>query len=318
MQDFTDEQVAEMVGNIDKYDDINGDPEKQSQPEQKEQEQQEQVEPGAQPLTFKTYDDLLKHKLKYKSDMGKEVEEDLATVLQRASAGYHFAQRMNEYNQLMTDYKSKYEPSIQEANALKEKYGKFEEYAKENPQWYDHWSSAWENRHNQMTETGEMQEEQPSNIQAILKDMLAQELGPVRDFMSQQQQTIQSKQIADEDRALSDAVDKTRKEFSQVDFDKTDPQTGESLEYQVLKFMHQSGIQDFNTAFKAFYHDNIVKMQVEQAREQALRDDQERKKNGIIDIQTTPVRRTQPNLKNLNLDQAMELALKDRDIFGTG
>lgn len=318
MQDFTEEEVAQMVEDIDKHDDINHSQERSQQEESTEQQPEQEQTDAEQPLTFKTRDDLLKYKLSYKTDKGKEVEEDLATILQRASGGYHFAQRMNEYNQLMEQFNTEYKPQIDQANQLKEKYGRFEEYAKENPEWYDHWTNAWENRHQLNQQPGEEPQAEQSNIQAVLKDMLSQELGPVREFMSQQQQTLQQKQIADEDRALSDAVNKTREQFSNVDFDKTDPETGKSLEYEVLEFMQKSGIQDFNTAFKAFYHDNIVKMQVEQAREQALKADQERKKNGIIDIKTTPSKRRMPELKNINLDQAMDLALKDPDIFGTG
>jgi hypothetical protein len=206
---------------------------------------------------------------------------------------------------------------IDQAQQLKEKYGRFEEYAKENPEWYDHWNSAWENRHMNQQPGGIETGEQP-NIQAMLKDMLAEQLKPVQEFMSQQQSTVQRQQMEAEDKALSEAVENTRKQFSNVDFDATDPQTGESLEYQVLKFMSQNNIQDFNTAFKAFYHDNLVKMQVDQAREAALKAEQDRKKNGIIDVKTTPARRTAPNYKDLNLDQLMELAQKDQDIFGTG
>ena len=311
-QDFTTEDVDQMVNNIETTDDING-----NQPERPEElTPDEAVEKPGESLSFKTVDDLLKHKLSYKTDNGKDVEEDLATILQRASGGYHFAQRMNEYKQLMAEYDTKHKPLIEQTTQLQEKYGKFEEYAKENPEWYDHWSNAYENRHNLGTQSGEIQNDEQTNIQAMLKDMLSQELGPVKEFMTSQQQAVSQQQVTEQDRELSDAVNKTREQFSNIDFDKTDPATGKSLEYETLEFMHKTGIADFNTAFKAFYHDNIVKMQVENARDSQVKADQELKKNGILGIKTTPSAKRTPNLQGKNLDQLMEMAQNDPEIFG--
>jgi len=311
--DYTDSDVNQMIENVDKFDDINGDPNaKQEEEKPAEQVQEEQPAAEEQPLSFKTKDDLLKYKLSYKTDGGKDVEEDLATILKRASGGYHFAQRMNEYNQKMQQYNDEYLPQIDSANQIKEKYGKFEEYAKENPEWYDHWSNAWENRYSQ--QQGLEQDPQQTNVK-MLESMLAEKLNPINDFMnSYQQQQAQAVHEKEFDQQFQ-AVEKTRQQFKDVDFDYVNPETGKSLEYEVLEFMQKSGIQDFNAAFKAYHHDSLVKMQVEQARAAQEKAEVERKKNGILDIKSTPKTRT-PNLQGKNLDQLMDIALKDQDIFG--
>ena len=309
MTDFTEEEVNQMVENIDKHDDIDGVPPQDG-------EQQPGEEPKTDGFNFKTIDDLMKHKLAYKTDGGKEVEEDLQTILQRASGGYHFAQRMNEYNQLMDKYNTELKPQVDQASQLKEKYGKFEDYAKENPDWYDHWNNAYENRHTLNQQLGEGAPPEAANIQSMLKEMLSQELGPVKEFMSSQAQARQEAQLNEQDSILDTAVKKTREQFSNVDFDRTDPATGKSLELDVLEFMHKSGIQDFNAAFKAFYHDNLVKLQVEQTLEQQQKSEADRKKNGILDIKSTPTPKRQPNFQGKNLDQLMDMALQDKEIFG--
>lgn len=273
-----------------------------------------------QALSFKSPDDLLGHKLKYKTDRGKEVEEDIKTILTRAGAGYHFAQKMGEYNNLMNEYNSNLKPQYEEAMKLKEKYGKFEEYAKENPDWYDHWTKAYEQRGSYnidgVEDSGVNDSEHMRNM---FKEMLAQELGPVREFMQSRQTEDSQAKITAEDQALDAEIVKTRESFPNIDFDRTDPETGMSLEHQVLDFMYKSGIKDFSAGFKAYYHDNLVKMQVEQAQERAQKDAAERKKNGIIGISTTPQKSARPsNHSQKNYDQLMELALKDPEIFGVG
>lgn len=307
--EYTDEEVDQMVNNIEQHGDIEGDPNKPQQ-EAQEQAPEDQPSEGEQPLSFKTRDDLLKYKLNYKTDGGKEVEEDLATILKRASGGYHFAQRMNEYHQKMQKFEDEYLPQIEQATELKEKYGKFEDYAKENPEWYEHWNNAYENRHTLNQQPGEAP--QADNIQSILKDMLSQELSPVKEFMSSYQQQQQMQQQEKEFDQQYQTVEKTRQQFKDVDFDRTDPETGKSLEYEVLEFMQKSGIKDFNAAFKAYYHDNLVKMQVEQARTAQEKAEIERKKNGILDIKSTP-KQNAPSLPGENGDRLNQLA---QQIFG--
>lgn len=314
MSDYSQEDVEKMVENIDKYDDVNGDPNQEAAKENQvpNEEPQEKV---ASDFKFNTLEDLMKYELEYQA-AGKPIKEDLSTILKRASQGYHYAQEMNKLKTERQQFETELLPQVEEAKTWREKYGKFEEYAKENPEWYDHWNKAWENRHTMQQQGDGSTVDQSQNIQAVIKDILMQELSPVKEFMQTQEQLKEQQKIEEQDSALFNAIDETRKAYSNIDFDSTNPDTGKSLQEDVMEFMYKTGIHDFQTAFKAFYSDNLIKMQVEQAREKEAQNEIERKKNGILDIRQGQPTRSRPiDHSRSNLDQLMQMAVNDPDIF---
>jgi hypothetical protein len=154
-------------------------------------------------------------------------------------------------------------------------------------------------------------------MQNMFKDMLSQELGPIREFMGTQQSQLQNQKYAEEDNALNAVVNKTREAYPNVDFDHTDPATGMNLEHQTLEYMQKTGIQDFNTAFKAFYHDNLVKMQVEAAMQQREKTEVDRRKSGIVNVKPGTSNPRVVDHKNKTMDQLFMDAANDPEIFGT-
>lgn len=304
---FSDEEVNQMADDIVNLDSEN--PEEKAVENQPEGQEPQNTEPETQPMAFKTMDDLLKFKMKYETALGKEVEEDLGTVLKRAGYGYNYAQLKNEINQQKQQYETEYKPQIDEAQKLREKYAKLEEYAQSNPDWYDHWSNAWENRETQQGENPN------ADMQSLIKEALTQELAPIREFMTARQQQEQHAQVEKEFDQQFQTVEQTRKQFPQFDFTQTDPETGKDIELEVLEYMQKSGIKDFNAAFKALKHDEIVKMQVEQQRLANEKADQERKKNGVMGVRPATTRKATPNLRGLSPDQVLQLIEKDTDIF---
>lgn len=308
MKDFSEDEVKDMVENIDKFDDIDG------IPKEPVADVPEGVEPSMDGLSFKTMDDLLKYKMKYSTAMGKEVEEDLATVLKRAGSGYHYAQLKNDINQQQQQYETEYKPQISEAQRLKEKYSKFEDYAEQNPEWYEHLSSSWENRHTFNQAPGE--DPQVTNMQAMFKEMLEEKFSPVNEFMQSQKMQQQHAANDKEFDSQFQTVQKTREQFPQIDFDRSDPETGKTVEFEVLEYMSKSGIKDFNAAFKALKHDEILKSEKENFRLSQEKAEVERKKNGIQGERIIPKTVRQQDIQGLNMDQLMELAQKDKEIFG--
>jgi hypothetical protein len=304
MTEYSEQDVMQMIENVDEHDDINY---KAPEKPEKEELQQKAEDAG---FKFNSIDDLLAHELSYNA-AGKEVVEDIATIKQRASQGYHYAQEMARLKQERQAFETENLPQIEKAKELESKYGKFESYAKENPEWYDHWANAWEQRGQQ--NTSELSDSQ--NIENVLKTMLSEHLKPVNDFMQQQQGYQQQQQVTSEDKALADDVQKTRDQFKQVDFDKSDPESGASLEFQVLKYMNDTGINNFNAAFKAYYHDNLVQLQMQQAQEAKQQAEVEDRKNGILETKYKPNGAGSASHKNRNYDQMMEIALTDKSIF---
>ena len=262
-------------------------------------------------LSFKTNDDFMNHQLEYKA-ADKPVKENLQTILQRAQQGYHYAQSMQKLKMERDGFETErktIQQQIEEAKTINDKWSKFEQYAKENPEWYDHWNGAWENR-----QQAPGQQTAPDDVQARIDAVLAEKLKPFEGLLSEKQQLEQKQKIADEDRMLDESIKSIRTQYKDIDFDRTDPETGKSLEYQVLEFMTQNGINNFQHAFKSFYHDNLVKREIERQKEAEQKALIDKKKKGIVDEKTVPGSRKQVDTRNMSWDQLAQLAAKDLGI----
>jgi len=296
-----DIDVSKTIENIEKYGEANP------------KELQETAAPVDEKpyLSFKTSDDFMNHQLEYKA-ADKPVKENLQTILQRAQQGYHYAQSMQKLKMEREGFETErktIQQQIEEAKAINDKWSKFEQYAKENPEWYDHWNGAWENR-----QQAPGQQTAPDDVQARIDAVLAEKLKPFEGLLSEKQQLEQKAKIAEEDRLLDESIKSIRTQYKDIDFDRTDPETGKSLEYQVLEFMTQNGINNFQHAFKSFYHDNLVKREIERQKEAEQKALIDRKKKGIVDEKTVPGSRKQVDTRNMSWDQLAQLAAKDLGI----
>lgn len=296
-----DIDVSKTIENIEKYGEANP------------KELQETAAPAEEKpyLVFKTNDDFLNHQLEYKA-ADKPVKENLQTILQRAQQGYHYAQSMQKLKMEREGFETErktIQQQIDEAKTINDKWSKFEQYAKENPEWYDHWNSAWENR-----QQAPGQQTAPDDVQARIDAVLAEKLKPFEGLLSEKQQLEQKAKIAEEDRLLDESIKSIRSQYKDIDFDRTDPETGKSLEYQVLEFMTQSGMTNFQHAFKAFYHDNLVKREIERQKEAEQKALIDKKKKGIVDEKTVPGSRKPVDTRNMTWDQIAQLAAKDMGI----
>ena len=301
-----DINAEELVKNIETFGTAEGDT-TVAKTETVESEVSSEKTPEVSALQFKTMEDLLKHKLEYTADGGKKINEDLQTILRRASQGYHYAQRLNEVNTREADWKEK----LQKAEELNGKWSRFDEYAQKNPEWYTHWEQAWLNRDKNPSQLQDPSALDESRINALLEERLK----PFSQYMTEIEQQKVAQSRNDEDRALEEQVKSIRTKYSDIDFDATDPESGKSLEYKVLEFGVQNGIKSFDTAFKAFYHDQLVKREVERSKANASTERQENAKAGIIERRSTPSKSgPTPNLKSMSWDQATEFAAKSLGI----
>jgi len=264
-------------------------------------------------LAFKSQDDFFKHQLEYKADE-KPIKEDLATILKRAQQGYHYAQNMHKLKadrETFENERKTIQQMQEEARATQDKWSKFETYAKENPEWYDHWSSAWENRQQGL---GQQSQSTADDFDARLNAALEQRLKPFEGLLSEKQQAEQRAKIAEQDRQLDDQVKSIRGKYKNIDFDRTDPETGKNLEFRVLEFMQENGMNRFDLAFKAFYHDDLVKMEMEKSKETAQKIEADKRKQGIVDVKTVPGSKRQVDTRNMNYDQITALAMRELGI----
>lgn len=257
-------------------------------------------------LIFDNPDSLMSHKLEYTAN-GKQVSEDIATILKRASQGYNYAQQVNA----LKDQQTEIERAKQEAQSVQEKWSKFESYAKENPKWYDHWTTAWESRDSNPQGMGQADGD-GGEIDSRLTALLDQKLGPIQEFMNSQQKAKADADMQASDKQLDEAIKSTRSEFSDIDFDASDPESGKTLEYQVLEYASQNGITDFNAAFKVFYHDKLVASQVEAKKAEWAKEEESKRRQGILgEMPVSKKDPSKPDFSKSSYDQIAEFAAKD-------
>jgi len=252
---------------------------------------------------FKSQDELMAHRLKYNAD-SKEIEEPLSDILKRASQGYHYAQRMNE----LKNQEKSWQQQIAEANGLAEKYREIDEYARQNPDWFDHWNNAYQNRSIQIGGSPENQGFDPDQITSLID----QKLAPFQETLQQQKLRMEQERVSQEDAALDSQVDSTIKEFQDVDFTATDPNTGKSLEYQIYEFMAQNNIGDFNKAYKIMHYDQIMARNIERAKSDLVKQEQAKKKQGIVSESSGAKRQGIPqDINKLTPDQFEQLQMEE-------
>lgn len=209
--------------------------------------------------------------IKYRAS-GRDLEEPLSAVIQRAQRGYDYAQLVEKHKQRESDLTSK-EAQI---NDFAKKWQPYIDYANHNPQWADHVRTSWESVMNQSGQplqtapaTGEI-----SEIKAFIEDMKRE-----REMARQ----------AQEDAALAAQIDGVRKEYADFDWQTTDPASGESLEYRVMKHGQTHSIANFRAAFRDMMHDQLIEREKLKAKEAVAQNIQNRSRQGFLAESSTPV-----------------------------
>lgn len=192
---------------------------------------------------------------------GKEVKGTIEQLRKWASMGYEAPNKIGQLNQQLEQWKAK-EAKIKE---YEEKYSPVDEYAKQNPQWWAHITKNWEQVSKQMQENNPLLQELNS-----LK-------GTVEDLAKYKNEIV----MQQEDKAYNEEKANITKQYPYVDLN-TPGDDGKSLEYKVLEHAQKMGIKNFTTAFKDFYHDELMKHSAEKAKEQVIKEKQTKSRLGIV------------------------------------
>jgi hypothetical protein len=234
------------------------------------------------------------------SALGATRKEPLSMILKRASMGYDYAQKMEAYKQQQAEV----ERIRQEAEARHSKFAHLDEYAQQNPEWYNHWSQAYEQR-----QAGLHQEGTPAIDLSPIKselDSLKNDFMSVKEFVTKQQQSVEDSKYWDELKAV-------QKDFPDVDLNLAD-EHGKTLEYKVLEHAKQNGIGSFRIAFRDFYHDKLRSRMYEQAKQDLLKQDKENRKKGIVGVSNTPMLNSNmPDLRKMSEQQILEMAIAEAE-----
>lgn len=225
-------------------------------------------------------------KYKYTAN-GREVEEDLQTILKRASMGYNYAQHMNEIKTkegALTEREKQIE-------AAKSQWEPYDKYAKENPEWANHVRSSWESR---LSSAVNGQEGQPPSATTYnLPPEIQARLDKLEKFETEFSNHKQAVKAADEDAALNAEIDAVRKEYPDFDLNYSDPAQGKTLEAQIIEHANIKGINSFRAAFRDMMFDQIMSKRITATKEATAKELQDRIKKGIMSKSDTSF--TKPN-----------------------
>jgi hypothetical protein len=276
MEPSTEEMIAEVQSNN------NAD----SVPSQDTQAQTGISEPPSQNTPSQEYE--------YQAN-GKTIKEPIDVILKRASQGYNYAQHMQDYKTKSGEVDSR----LQKAVELENKYSEIDKYAQENPEWNDHLQKTWDSRFD-VSGNQQNQDQAQTQQQANIPTQFLNEFNDMKSF-------VENMKNERADQAYQGAVQKVRDQYPDVDFSATDPNTGKSLEQQVLDFAEQNSIGKFEPAFKAFYSDQLIERARTQAKDQMASDIQQRNKAGLLGTSQTPSSNTQDdfpaNFNQMSTDQ---------------
>ena len=244
--------------------------------------------------------------VQYKAS-GKDLSEPLSTVIQRAQRGYDYAQLVSQHKQREAEMQTQQ----QRIAEMESQWKPYHEYASQNPEWANFVRSQWESRYNfQGSQQAPVETAQPQS-QFNLPPQIAQEISELRQFVNEQKQQQVLAQKASEDAALSQEIDSIRKQYPDVDFSHTNPETGESLESQILRHAQENRIFNFSAAFKDFYFDKLMERNVMKAKEDTAKTLTQQHKNGFLASSDKPLLATNTgnvNFKNTSYHQLMDLA----------
>lgn len=208
---------------------------------------------------------------------GKEISEDIDTILQRASMGYNYAQHMN---QLKAD-KEAFESERQSIYSSRDKWEQYDKYATENPDWAEFVKNQWENRLSNV--------EQNAEGKSALDPSIKAELDQLKAFKAKVEDNFRLQEEAKEDAILQKQFDEIAKDYPDYDLKHTDPKTGMSLEMQILEHARINGIHSVKAAFRDLMHDDLVSKAITKAKEQTAKDLAARSKQGFLAESNQPL-----------------------------
>lgn len=237
---------------------------------------------GAPQINQPSFDPNLQ--IPYKAN-GKDINEPLSTVIQRASMGYNYAQLMQQYKQQQAELDAQKQQIAQQA----QKWQQYDEYASQNPEWANYVRGQWESRFN-FGGQGQNQDSFSQHAQQTsLPPEIAKELSEMRSFIGQYKEEQHARMMAEQDAALNQEIQTVQNEHPEIDLRVTDPMTGESLEQQILRHAQANGISSFRAAFRDMMFDKLLAQKQTAAKETVAKQMQQQVKQGFLGQSSTPM-----------------------------
>src|SRR3990167_5206971 len=131
--------------------------------------------------------------------LGKPIKAPREKVLQWASQGYDYSQKISEFNKQKSDFETNYKT-----------YQDIDRYAQENPEWWNNIQTQYSQR---------SQEQKPAEQGGSHEfQKLNEEIQELRKFRDEFVAEKSSKQRAEEDAQLKTEIESIRKSYPNLDF----------------------------------------------------------------------------------------------------
>ncbi len=238
---------------------------------------------------------------------GKKVAPDSRDKAKTWMAqGYNYSQRMGELNKTHAQRLAEIEEIKQKYSGY-DRYKAVDEYARQNPQWWEHVEKSFGTR--------EKPQVDPS-LEPVLNPIL-ERLQQTESVLSQWQQEKQQQELQRQDQSLDTEIEEIRKSHPNIDLTSVDPASGETLELRVLKHANQIGTNSFKAAFRDYFYDQLIELEKSKALESVAKEKQAHAQKGILGRTPAPVKGIQPaqNHRNKSYDELVREGLAE---FGAG
>lgn len=221
---------------------------------------------------------------------GQKIKAPLSEILKKAGMGHDYAQKMQEHNRSVNEWKEKLTLSEQ----LEEKYGSVDQWVRTNP---DKWEKL----------QAIIQAEKAGHSDLDVNNPLFQELQSLKRQLNEQilptiQETQQEKtrlQYEAEDKALASEIQSIQEKYKDLDW-ATKDEHGMSLEMRVLKHAAANGFKTFKSAFLDINHDDLMKRAEERGKTSIANERAKQVKSGLLGKTSAP---TQGMQKATNIKQ---------------
>jgi hypothetical protein len=146
---------------------------------------------------------------------------------------------------------------------------------------------------------------------------LKSELAELKQFRDEYTSEKSASRMENEDKVLSQEVDSIRKQFPNIDFDTPD-ENGKSLEMKVLDHAQSMGLDGskpghFRSAFRDFYHDQLISRAKDEGKETVSKTIQKQTKLGLLGETSKPTRglKVAENVKNKSYEALLQEAIEE-------
>lgn len=203
---------------------------------------------------------------------GQEVVvNDPAKYDKWAQQGYDYAQKMAELKAQRESWEGEFKAKQGQFQEQFDTYRQIDDFARQNPEWWQHVQGQWQNRETPQLDPGIRQYLEP----------LQKELQGLKSFMNEYQTKQLEAKAAAEDAALREEITGVGKRFPEVDFTAKDA-NGQSLELAVIRHAEAKGIPSFQAAFLDYYQGHLEKLYESRGRSAVEKEMQARKQSGLL------------------------------------